>query len=214
MYNMAAPVKEFYRKPLPPSCIDFASSEGKSIFKEALSDGTMDCFFKLAAQFRTQDEPAYCGLSTLVMVLNALSVDPGKVWKGPWRWYHENMLNCCVPLDVAQKKGITLFHFSCLAMCNSLDVNMVQALPTATIAQFREVVKSASKSDSQVLVCSYSRRTLGQTGDGHFSPIGGYHSGQDLVLIFDVARFKYPPHWISVKLMWEAMQALDNETGL
>jgi len=37
---------------------------------------------------------------------------------------------------------------------------------------------------------SYSRRTFGQTGDGHFSPIGGYHAGKDLVLILDVARFK------------------------
>ena len=60
----------------------------------------MECYFKLAEQFRTQDEPAFCGLTTLVMVLNSLSVDPGRVWKGPWRWYHENMLDCCVPLQV------------------------------------------------------------------------------------------------------------------
>lgn len=31
------------------------------------------------------------------------------------------------------------------------------------------------------------------TGDGHFSPVGGYHEGKDLVLILDTARFKYPP---------------------
>jgi hypothetical protein len=30
-------------------------------------------------------------------------------------------------------------------------------------------------------------------GDGHFSPVGGYHAGKDLVLILDTARFKYPP---------------------
>ena len=48
--------------------------------------GYMNCYFPLAAQFRTQEEPAYCGLSTLVMVLNALEVDPGRIWKGPWRW--------------------------------------------------------------------------------------------------------------------------------
>ena len=46
----------------------------------------MNGYFKLAAQFQTQDEPSYCGLSTLVMVLNTLGVDPGRVWKGPWRW--------------------------------------------------------------------------------------------------------------------------------
>lgn len=47
----------------------------------------MNGYFKLAAQFQTQDEPSYCGLSTLVMVLNTLGVDPGRVWKGPWRWW-------------------------------------------------------------------------------------------------------------------------------
>jgi glutathione gamma-glutamylcysteinyltransferase len=43
---------------------------------------------------------------------------------------------------------------------------------------------------------SYSRKVLGQTGDGHFSPVGGYHPGKDLALIMDTARFKYPPHWV------------------
>lgn len=32
---------------------------------------------------------------------------------------------------------------------------------------------------------SYTRKAFGQTGDGHFSPIGGYHSARDLVLILD-----------------------------
>ncbi len=42
----------------------------------------------------------------------------------------------------------------------------------------------------EILLAGYSRRALGQTGDGHFSPIGGYHRGKDLVLLMDVARFK------------------------
>jgi hypothetical protein len=51
-----------------------------------LKDGTLEVYFRLAEQFRTQDEPAFCGLSTLTMVLNSLAVDPKKVWKGVWRW--------------------------------------------------------------------------------------------------------------------------------
>ncbi|XP_046841427.1 glutathione gamma-glutamylcysteinyltransferase-like isoform X2 [Xenia sp. Carnegie-2017] len=203
----------FYRRPLPKSCIDFACSEGKVLFKEALSEGFMNCYFNLAAQFRTQDEPAYCGLSTLVMVLNGLSVDPGRVWKGPWRWYHEHMLDCCIPLDIVKKKGITLSDFHCLAKCNGLDVDIKRALPSTDINDFRRAVKDVTQSENKVLVCSYSRNILGQTGGGHFSPIGGYHPTKDLVLIFDVARFKYPPHWVSVDLLWKAMQSLDKETG-
>ena len=60
------------------------------MFAQALSDGTMGCFFRLIEQFRTQDEPAFCGLGTLTMVLNALNVDPMRTWKGPWRWFNES----------------------------------------------------------------------------------------------------------------------------
>lgn len=52
-----------------------------------------------------------------------------------------------------------------------------------------------------------------QTGSGHFSPIGGYHTGKDMVLTLDVARFKYPPHWVPLELLWEAMNTIDGATG-
>ena len=48
---------------------------------------------------------------------------------------------------------------------------------------------------SGLIIAAYSRKELLQTGDGHYSPIGGYHAPTDSVLILDVARFKYPPHW-------------------
>ena len=59
---------------------------------------------------------------------------------------------------------------------------------------------------------SYSRRPLGQTGDGHFSPVGGYHAASDAVLVLDVARFKHPPHWLPLPLLWEAMLRQDGAT--
>ena len=34
--------------------------------------------------------------STLVMVLNALAIDPRRPWKGPWRWYSESMVGVFV----------------------------------------------------------------------------------------------------------------------
>lgn len=35
----------------------------------------------------------------------------------------------------------------------------------------------------------------------------------DLVLIMDTARFKLPPHWAPLSMLWEAMKTLDPETG-
>ena len=67
----------------------------------------MEGYFLLAEQFSTQDEPAFCGLASLTMVLNALSMDPKQQWKGVWRWYHERMLDCCRDLEEVKKSGIT-----------------------------------------------------------------------------------------------------------
>ena len=39
---------------------------------------------------------------------------------GPWRWYHESMLDCCAPLETVRKKGITLNTVS--VRCKNLSV--------------------------------------------------------------------------------------------
>jgi hypothetical protein len=35
-----------------------------------------------------------------------------------------------------------------------------------------------------------------------------------MALILDVARFKYPPHWVPLRLLWDAMNMTDDSTGL
>ncbi len=77
------------------------------------------------------------------------------------------------------------------------------------MAKFRDAVKNSTQSEESVLVVSYNRKALGQTGSGHFSPIGGYEPSTDRVLIMDVARFKYPPHWTKLPLLYTAMTGLD-----
>ncbi len=46
--------RQFYRRPLPASCIAFATAEGRQLFKEALEMGFMEAYFDLAPQLRTQ----------------------------------------------------------------------------------------------------------------------------------------------------------------
>lgn len=219
----------FHRRKLPAANIAFSSARGQQMFKEALvgaNDSGMGCFFRLIEQFRTQDDPAFCGLSTLTMVLNALNVDPGKTWKGPWRWFHENMLDCCEPIEAVREKGITWPKFVCLARCNGLFVEEFRCFDDSNLEAFRMAVLKVAKQDAdshetegdsvQVVVISYSRKVLGQTGDGHYSPIGGYHrdsDGNEHVLILDVARFKYPPHWVPLQTVYEAMTREDPDTG-
>ncbi|CAH8465239.1 unnamed protein product [Schistosoma turkestanicum] len=206
--------QEFYRRPLPRHCIPFSSTEGKQIFREALLSGQMETYFSLASQFCTQEEPSYCGLASLVMVLNALGLDPGRVWKGPWRWYHESMLTCCLPQDVLTK-GITLDDFVKIARCYGLDVDLHRVTPDTPLSYFRDLlIKVTSGAHEGFLVVCYSRSALGQTGSGHFAPVGGYHPDRELVFLFDTARFKYPPHWVSLTKLWFSMNQVDPATQL
>jgi glutathione gamma-glutamylcysteinyltransferase len=200
-----------YRRPLPSEAIAFSSPDGRNVFAEALSAGGLDGYFRLAEQFHTQSDPAFCGLGSLVVALNALGIDPGRLWKGPWRWFSEELLDCCVPLAEVQKRGLDIEELACLARCNGADVELVRG-EASNLAAFRSAIASAAGGEG-VLVVSYDRSALGQTGSGHFSPVGGYHRSRDLVLILDVARFKYPPHWVSVERVWQATHPLDPATG-
>ena len=75
----------FYRRKLPDTCISLDSEEGKKIFKSSLLSGGAENFFRVVSNYHTQSEPAWCALGTLVVALNALTVDPLRPWKGVWR---------------------------------------------------------------------------------------------------------------------------------
>ncbi|MFZ5894850.1 MAG: phytochelatin synthase family protein [Myxococcota bacterium] len=200
-----------YRRPLPNDSIAFSSNEGREVFAEALSAGGLAGYFRLAEQFHTQSDPAFCGLGSLVVALNALGIDPGRLWKGPWRWFSEELLDCCLPLPEVRRSGLTLSELGCVARCNGADVEIHYA-EESDEASFRRAVADASRGAS-VLIAAYDRAALGQTGSGHFSPIGGYSASRDLVLVLDVARFKYPPHWLAADKLYRAMLPVDAATG-
>jgi len=133
------------------------------------------------------------------------------MWKAPWRWFSEEMFDCCVSLETAKQVGITLEQFWCLAKCNGADVKLMRYCKSSE-DEFRKYVIEATSRGNYHVVSSFSRAALGQTGDGHFSPIGGYHKEKDLVLLMDVARFKYPSYWLPVSTLWQAMGQLDATT--
>lgn len=129
------------------------------------------------------------------MILNALEVDPLRTWKSPsvsisashspspptknpWRFYSQEMLDCCRPLSSVAEVGLTLSEFACLARCNGLAVQVFEG---GGEEEFRSAVKGSARGEKGMMALSYSRKTLGQTGDGHFSPVGGYCEEEDMV---------------------------------
>jgi hypothetical protein len=163
----------------------------------------------LAENYITQNEPEFCGLGSLSMVLNALHIDPGKKWKGPWRWFSQENLGCCKPIASIKEQGTTMSEIAMLGRCNGAVVELVNS-SDASEEKFRQAIKAVTRKRSsneprKLMIINYSRKTLEQTGSGHFSPIGAYHEGSDSALVLDVAKFKHPPYWAPVKLLYQSL---------
>lgn len=230
------PRYSFHRRVLPQGLTQFSSPEGRILFQEALASNYAESYFPLAEQFLSQSDPAYCGVTSLIMVLNAFGIDPNVRWKGGWRWYGcEDMIleNCCIDRERVQRVGILMKEFQSLGRCQGLNITLKR--PTRTLqsssssiasecyelGQFRKDIQTMvrnppsfehEESVGGFMVVSFDRASLGQTGDGHFSPIAAYHEESDRCLILDVARFKYAPYWVSVTDLFEATKPLDPTT--
>jgi len=59
-------------RPFHLTRLAFSSPEGRQVFAEALATEGLNGYFRLAEQFHTQSDPAFCGLGSLVVALNAL----------------------------------------------------------------------------------------------------------------------------------------------
>ncbi|KAJ2996880.1 hypothetical protein HDV02_006055 [Globomyces sp. JEL0801] len=203
----------FYRRELPTHLSSFTSEKGKSLFRNALAQGNAEIFFSLSGNFTMQSEPAFCGLGSLAMVLNALSVDPGKRWKGVWRWFADDMLECCAPLESIKQQGLTFQQLTSTARCNGLNT-VAKRSDQISYHEFLHDLKTVTTSTDTHMVVSFSRKALNQTGDGHFSPVGAFCEETEQVLILDTARFKYPSYFVSARTLYEAMSPIDSVTGL
>ncbi len=176
-----------YRRSLPANLVDLTSVQGKSRFSQAFVAGTAEAFFPLVSQYQTQSHPAFCGFTTLTIILNALAIDPARVWMYPWRWFTESQLTCCVELDSAKTGGVTMDQLAQVGRCNGADVSVLRGLSEAAA---RTLLLDAVRQNEYFIAVSYSRKALGQTGSGHFSPVAAFDEASDSVLILDTARFK------------------------
>jgi glutathione gamma-glutamylcysteinyltransferase len=229
--NLPPPLPEpkysVHKRVLPASLTAFSSPEGKRLLIESFADGTAESYWKLTEQFVNQSDPAFCGVTTLLMCLNAMCIDPNVRWRGGWRFYgsEEVLLDrCCQSTERIRRSGITMEDFSRMGKCHGLNVELKRPICDGnvehrngeySVTDFRNDVRSilSDTSDHQpLLVTSFSRQALGQTGDGHFSPIAAYHDGTDQVLVLDVARFKYSPYWVSLQDLYHSMQVEDSVT--
>ena len=241
------PKYSVHKRVLPPDLTAFSSQEGKRYLMEAFAAGTAESYWKLTEHFVNQSDPAFCGVTTLLMCLNAMCIDPNVRWRGGWRFYgSEDVLldRCCFSAERIRRKGIVLEDFARLGRCHGLNIDLKrpsfenkqgnenensnknekafsatsnnEGNASFSLDDFRRdihwILSGTEAKHQPLLVVSFSRPALGQTGDGHFSPIAAYNKETDQVLVLDVARFKYAPYWVRVEDLYHSMQELDSVT--
>eukprot|EP01063_Lacrimia_lanifica_P015583 TRINITY_DN22289_c0_g1_i1.p1 TRINITY_DN22289_c0_g1~~TRINITY_DN22289_c0_g1_i1.p1 ORF type:complete len:402 (+),score=151.70 TRINITY_DN22289_c0_g1_i1:97-1302(+) len=209
------PTVGIYRRQLPDSLVSFSSDDGRRLFREAMVQGGCEGYFALAEQFHTQNEPAYCGLGSLAMVLNALNIDDrSQVEKANIKHLTEDSLDVHVAMDVVRKEGITFDEFHCMALLNGAKVT-AKRHGEHSYEEFRADVERVCTATptAEAMVVTFSRKYIGQTGSGHFSPLAALHPASSQALVLDTARFKYPPFWVGVRTMYDSMEEHDSATG-
>ncbi|OZH53057.1 glutathione gamma-glutamylcysteinyltransferase [Hydrocoleum sp. CS-953] len=198
------------RLPLPKNLISLLSPEGQILLQK--SEAQAD-YIPLMSQFVSQKNAAFCGVASVVMVLNALEV-PVQV-TSPWPqsyFTQDNIFNekteKVIPRYLIARQGMTLAELSYLIATYPVQVETLYG-GDISIQQFRQIIRDNLENSNNFVLINYLRRTIGQERGGHISPIAAYNEESDQFLVLDVSRYKYPPVWVNTKTLWESTNTID-----
>ncbi|AFZ23969.1 Phytochelatin synthase [Cylindrospermum stagnale PCC 7417] len=202
--------------PLAPNLIGFDSPEGEKLLIESKSK---DDFFPLSMQFVTQTNQAYCGVASMVMVLNGLKVTapeapqykPYKVFTQENFFSNENTTKV-LSAEVVSRQGMTLNELGGLLGSYGVKVKVYRASDTS-LTEFRKLAAENLKQPGNFVIVNYLRKAIGQETGGHISPLAAYNEQTDRFLILDVSRYKYPPVWVKAADLWKSMATVDSTSG-
>ena len=202
--------------PLPENLINFNSNEGEKLLIE--SNARKD-YFPLSIHFVTQNNQAFCGVASMVMVLNAMNIpQPETSVYGKFRIFtQENFFNNpetqkVKPVEKVAREGMTLAQLKQFLESYKVKVDMYYG-SEVSLDKFRTLVKTNLQQPNNFILVNYLRKTINQESGGHISPIAAYNEKSDRFLILDVSRYKYPPVWVKTADLWKAINTVDSSTG-
>jgi len=201
--------------PLPAGLTDFSSHDGETFLLESKA---REAYFPISIHFVTQKTQAYCGVASMVMVLNALNVPaPSTPDYQPYHTFtQDNVLDdrtdAVLPRDVLARQGMTLDQLGALLALHPIAVEVHHAA-NGGLDAFRAAASAALETNDHFVIVNYLRKILGQQMGGHISPLAAYDEKTDRFLILDVARYKYPPVWVKASDLFDAMNTTDPSNG-
>jgi len=201
--------------PLPEQLISLASDEGARLL---LKSDARRAYWPLSIQFVTQKNQAYCGVATMVMVLNALAIKaPPAPGLEPFATFtQDNVLNeqteRILPQAALARRGMTLDQLAGLLETHDVSVEVRHA-DQSSLDEFRAAAIKHLRAANRHVVVNYLRRAIGQESGGHISPLAAYDAESDRFLILDVSRYKSPPAWVKAVDLFAAMNTVDSDNN-
>ena len=196
---------------LPDNLDGFSSPAGEADFSEAAA---REAYFPISSNFVTQKTQAYCGVASIVMVLNALGVPAPPVPEyEPYRTFtQDNVLNeqtdAVLPREVLARQGMTLDQIGGILATQPVKAEVHHASESSA-DEFRQLAGAYLGQPGHFVIVNYLRKAIGEETGGHISPLGAYDAKADRFLILDVARYKYPPVWVKTADIFDAMNTPD-----
>ena len=171
-------------------------------------------YFAVASYLETEHVQTFCGPASIAAVMNSLDVERPK----PRRLYPYGLFTqdeVFTPenqrvksYDAVERAGLTLEEAR--RFMENLGVRAVTHHGDSfDAAWLRQAIMSALGDPGRRMIVNYWRQSVGQEGGGHFSPVGAYDEASDRVLVLDVAKYKYPPAWVPLVALHEAMKTID-----
>ena len=198
--------------PVAPELAALTDPVGQS---RLLESEFKQAYWPLSIFFETQKNQAYCAVASSVIALNALGIPrpQTKAWPDFAFFTQDDFFagidpNIANPITVS-KEGMTLAQLAeaLKAFPVAVEPHFGQDL---SLEQFRELLKRGVSGTARLALVNFGRKLIHEVGGGHWSPIAAYHAPSDSALLMDVARYKYPPVWVAVKDLHEAVRSIDD----
>jgi|SRR5271169_4585905 len=198
-----------------PNVVYWDSTEGRALRARIPADAD---YWQLIPNFAVQQTQSYCAVASAITVLNAMPikkpVDPAYA---PYAYFTQNNYFTPEVTKVISAHTVLSQGMTREQMAETLTRHGVMAKSIAgdtfSDESLRALLQKALGDDGQFVLANYFRGNLGQVGDGHWSALAAYDAQTDSVLILDVAKYKYPPAWVGINTLRQAISTIDTTSN-
>ena len=200
--------------------IYFDTPKGTALLSEAHGTAGFGSLVRFREPQRLQ---TYCSVSSSIAVLNSLDIKseiptpdiyPYNSFN-QYSFFTNKVMDIKKPIEVqsGNKEGVGVPLDQLVQMLNTFENVVATAYhgDKVDLNETRRLIAEAESNPNKRVIINYHRKSIGQSGGGHFSPISAYSEATDRVLILDTAAYKYPPVWVTMADLHAAMNTTDED---